>query len=240
MSRTIILSLATAATIAVASLASSAADARGFGGGGRRRLVVAVTAASVAVSAASAVLAASVAAVSAAATLAASVTSAGRRLLISPATAPGIPGHWNHWTHFHNHHWFWRDGRWVLTATAMTGGDYAEPVAARGRRAGGVDARALHLPDQELHAGRHGGVRRPVHQGSAVAPVDGRAAETPPQCFSPPSRSADDKASDAAPIQTQSSSNFAGRSYKDFLLANGLPVPDSTQQADKSDPKERL
>src|SRR5574341_697198 len=34
-----------------------------------------------------------------------------------------------------------------------------------GRSAGGVDTRALHLPDQELRAGWYGGVRGFVHQG---------------------------------------------------------------------------
>jgi hypothetical protein len=65
---------------------------------------------------------------------------------------------------------------------------------------------------------------------SAAAPVDGRAAEvTPaPQAPSvPPTPPVEDKASDAAP--TQNPSNFAGRTYKDFLAANGLPMPQGAQ-----------
>jgi hypothetical protein len=60
---------------------------------------------------------------------------------------------------------------------------------------------------------------------SAAAPVDGRSADaTPPQGpSSPPIPPAEDKASDAAPMQNPS--NFAGRTYKDFLAANGLPMP---------------
>jgi hypothetical protein len=63
---------------------------------------------------------------------------------------------------------------------------------------------------------------------SAAAPVDGRSADaTPPQGPSssptPPAPPAEDKASDAAPMQNPS--NFAGRTYKDFLAANGLPMP---------------
>jgi hypothetical protein len=37
----------------------------------------------------------------------------------------------------------------------------------------------------------------------------------------------EDKASEAAPMQNPS--NFAGRTYKDFLAANGLPMPQGAQ-----------
>jgi hypothetical protein len=65
---------------------------------------------------------------------------------------------------------------------------------------------------------------------SAAAPVDGRAADATPAPqgpSAPPAPAADDKASDATPMQNPS--NFAGRTYKDFLAANGLPMPQGAQ-----------
>ena len=66
---------------------------------------------------------------------------------------------------------------------------------------------------------------------SAAAPVDGRAADAtlaPQGPSGPPAPPAEDKASDAAPMQNPS--NFAGRTYKDFLAANGLPMPQGGQR----------
>ena len=65
---------------------------------------------------------------------------------------------------------------------------------------------------------------------SAAAPVDGRAADATPapqERSAPPAPPAEDKASDATPMQNPS--NFAGRTYKDFLAANGLPMPQGVQ-----------
>ena len=66
---------------------------------------------------------------------------------------------------------------------------------------------------------------------SAAAPVDGRAADATPapqERSAPPAPPAEDKASDATPMQNPS--NFAGRTYKDFLAANGLPMPQGAQR----------
>jgi hypothetical protein len=50
----------------------------------------------------------------------------------------------------------------------------------------------------------------------------------PQEPSAPPAPPAEDKASDATPMQNQS--NFAGRTYKDFLAANGPPMPQGAQR----------
>ena len=105
MSRKIILTLATAATIAAAGLGSSAADARGFGGGGfgggcggggfsgGGNFAAAAT---------------SLAVPRARPRRCRSINGRGR-------THPGHPGHPGHWPWHHHHwHWFFRDGRWII------------------------------------------------------------------------------------------------------------------------------
>ena len=51
--------------------------------------------------------------------------------------------------------------------------------------------------------------------------------QAPSSPSGPPAPPVEDKASDAAPMQNPS--NFAGRTYKDFLAANGLPMPQGAQ-----------
>ena len=64
-------------------------------------------------------------------------------------------GHGNHWRfHEHRHFVHWHHHIWVRPVGYVSGVD--------DRRA----ARSVHLPDQELHAGRHGGVPGSVHQGN--------------------------------------------------------------------------
>ena len=68
-------------------------------------------------------------------------------------------GHINvHWR-FHEHRHFvrWHNHFWV------------RPVGYAVRGVETAVARPVHLPDQELHAGRPGGVRRSLHQGNRPA-----------------------------------------------------------------------
>ena len=93
----------------------------------------------------------------AAATLAGAALSSGSAdAMISRRVNGGHPnGHINvHWR-FHEHRHFvrWHNHFWV------------RPVGYAVRGVETASARPLHLPDQELHAGRPGGVRRSVHQG---------------------------------------------------------------------------
>jgi hypothetical protein len=220
MSRKLILTLAMAATVAASALASSAADAHGFGGGGgfgggrggfgggghfggfaRGGLG------------------------------GGHFGGFGRGGRISMYHFNGHnPGHWQHWSHWHHHYrWFWRDGRWVY----LDGGDggYAEPIV------GSYTAPAVSTPGPCTCLTKSYTQDGMVvfadlcTKESAAAPVDGRAADAtpvPPQAPSaPPPPPAGDKVSEAAPIQNPS--NFAGRTYKDFLAAYGLPMPQGAQ-----------
>jgi len=95
MSRKIILTLATAATIAAAGLASSAADARALGGGfGHSSSIGRVGGGHFS-------------------------AKGGRKLtsILNPGgpDRPGRPGHPGHWTGWHHHgHWIFRGGRWII------------------------------------------------------------------------------------------------------------------------------
>jgi hypothetical protein len=131
----------------------------------------------------------------------------------------------------HHHLWFWRDGRWVYL-DGYDGG-YAEPVV------------GSYTPPAASSPGPCACLTKSYTQDgmvvfadlctkeSAAAPVDGRAADATPVPQGPsgpstPPPPAEDKTSDAAPMQNPS--NFAGRSYKDFLAANGLPMPPAAQK----------
>jgi hypothetical protein len=139
---------------------------------------------------------------------------------------------WAHW-HFPRHeHWYWRDGRWIYNEgyddsyrepVSYTQPTYSQPVSPPANTCNCL-TKSYTQDGMVVFADL-------CTKESAVAPVGGRAAETPPEENYQQSRSSEDKASDATP--PQNSSNFAGRTYKDFLTANGLPAQDSAEQADK-------
>ncbi|MGA8652887.1 MAG: hypothetical protein WB677_20130 [Xanthobacteraceae bacterium] len=234
MSRKVILTLATAATIAASALASSAADARGFGGGGGGGHFGG-------------------GGFSRGGGFGGGHFGGGgfsrgggfggghfggarfggghfggrsfARITPIRGGHPGFPGH-DHWAHFHHHwHWFWRDGRWVILDGDE--GGYAEPVGAPVASTPGPCTCLIKSYTQDglvVFADL-------CTKESASAPVDGGSADAtpvPPTPPTPPAPPAEDKASDATP--PQSSSNFAGRSYKDFLAAYGLPTPQAAQK----------
>jgi hypothetical protein len=218
MSRKLILTLATAATVAASALASSAADAHGFGGGGGGRGGFGGGS--------------HFSGFARAGGFGGSHFGGfGRGGRISMYHFPGHnPGHWQHWSHWHHHHrWFWRDGRWVYL-DGYDGG-YAEPIV------GSYTAPAVSTPGPCTCLTKSYTQDGMVvfadlcTKESAAAPVDGRTADAtplPPQGPSAnPPPSAEDKASETAP--TQNPSNFAGRTYKDFLAAYGLPMPQGAQ-----------
>ncbi len=226
MSRKLILTLATAATIAASALASTAADARGFGGGGFggghggfgggghfggfSRVG------------------------SFGGNHFGGIGRVGRISQFHfTGHNPGHFQHWQHWSHWHwpshwphHHHWYWRDGRWFYGEDYVSGGGYVQPVAGYSAPAVSTPGPCTCLTKSYTQDGMVVFADLCTKE-SAAAPVDGRAADAtpvPPQGPSgPPTPPAEDKASDAAP--TQNPSNFAGRSYKDFLAANGLPMP---------------
>jgi hypothetical protein len=208
MSRTIIFSLATAATIAMASLASSAADARGFGGGG---------------------FGGGGRGFSGGSHFSGGNHFAGRSVGHSRVAAlstgrggrgghpghPGKPGRPGHWTHWHNHHWIFRDGIWVDIDGGVDGEFDAAPVAAT---PGPCTCLAkTYTPDGLV-------VFADVcTKEAASARVDSTAEVTPLPPVEPkaskvtPPPPADSKAADVS--QAPTSTNYAGRTYKDFLAA---------------------
>ncbi len=110
MSRKVILTLATAATIAAAGLASSAADARGFGGGGGGFGH-----------------SASMGRVAGGGTghIGRGHGNGGGRLV--PILNPGLPGH-GHVAHNHHHHWIFRGGRWIIIDDVVDEVPVVEPA----------------------------------------------------------------------------------------------------------------
>jgi hypothetical protein len=204
MSRTIILSLATAATIAAVSLASSAADARGFGGGGMgggRSFGGGSHFASVGHVTTS--------------------RSVGRSRLatLNPGRGghpgkPGKPGKPGHWAH-HHHHWIFRDGIWVDIDDGYD--DVVdEPVATA---PGPCTCLTKTYTQDGLVV-----FADVCTKEAASARVDGSAADATPLPPAEPKASdatlvppADGKA--AAASQAPTSTNYAGRTYQDFLAA---------------------
>ena len=238
MSRKLILTLATAATIAASALASSAADARGFGGGGGFGHSVGIGR----LGGGGGV--GRIGGVGGIGRVGGGLGPVGGGIHrigggpilfppghhgpipLPPGHGPGFPPPW--WIHHHHHHrpWWFRDGRSV----AFEGG-IAEPVV------GSYAAPVMSTPGPCTCL-----TKSYTQDGlvvfadlctkeSAAAPVDGRAADATPapqEPSAPPAPSAEDKASDATPMQNPS--NFAGRTYKDFLAANGLPMPQGAQR----------
>jgi hypothetical protein len=199
MSRKILFTLATAATIAAAAtLASSAADARGFGGGGfggghgggfsrgggfgGNHFGGSHFAGS---------------------------HFGGRGI------GRGYPGRgWGHpvrWTHYHNHRWFWRDGRWIALDGEVGGYDAPAPVAAVGPctcltktyTRDGLVVFADVCTKEAASAPVGGGEVTPPAKSSEVAPP------------APPANVADAS-------QAPTTNNYAGKTYQDFLAANAL------------------
>ena len=219
MSRKVILALATAATIAAASLGSTAADARGFGGGGglggghfaggggfggrgnfaggggfggRGNF-------------------------GGGRTSFATLRGPGHGGLplhpIFPPGHPGFPGHPGWWWHHHYGHWFFRDGRWiVIDDGGVADAPVGLPVAAPGPctcltknyTPDGLVVFADVCTSEAASARVDGG---PATDATPVTPAP--SAPTPP---------VDGKTSDAT--QAPTSPNYAGRTYQDYLAAN--------------------
>jgi hypothetical protein len=205
MSRKVILSIATAATIAAASLGSTPADARGFGGGGGfggghfaggggfgGRGNFGGGRASFA-----------------------TLRGPGHSgLPLHPIFPPGHPGHPGWWGHHHFGHWIFRGGRWVIIDEVVDepGVVLPAPVLAPGPC---TCLTKTYTPDGLV-------VFADVCTNEAAsARVDGGPAAdatpvpTPPNAPAPP---VDGKTSDAT--QAPTSPNYAGRTYQDFLAAN--------------------
>ena len=188
MSRTIILSLAAAVTIASAGLASSTADARGFGGGFARGGGGGQGGGHIS-------------------------GRGGRTTLARIGTGgrtghpghPGHPGRFSHW-HPHHGHWLFRDGVWVDIGEGEA--PYVAPAAAPGPC---TCLTKNYTPDGLV-------VFADVcTKESASSPVDGRAADA----TQVPTTGA--KAADATQTPTPAApavTNYAGRTYKDYLAAN--------------------
>jgi hypothetical protein len=204
MSRKVLFTLATAATIAAAAtLASSAADARGFGGGGfggghfggggfsrgggfggshfggGNHF--------------------------------AGRSFGGRNFARVNPIRGGHPG-WGHpvrWTHFHRGHWFFRDGRWIELDGVEGGYDQPQDaVAAPGpctclTKTYTQDGLVVFADvcTKEAASARVDGTDAPPAKSSEVTPAPAPAPTA-----------------DAS--QAPTSNNYAGRTFKDFLAAN--------------------
>jgi hypothetical protein len=209
MSRTVILSLATAATITIASLASSAADARGFGGGGMGGGGGRSFSGGSHFSGGNHFAG----------------RSAGRNRLASLNTGrggrTGHPGHGHGHSHWHHHHhWIFRDGIWVdIDGGVDDGFDVAPVVATPGPC---TCLTKTYTPDglvvfadvctNEAASARVDGT------DAAMTPVPPAEPNVEPKASDvTPLPSADSKAAQAS--QAPTSANYAGRTYKDFLAA---------------------
>jgi hypothetical protein len=202
MSRKVILTLATAATIITAGLASSAADARGFGGsgfggghfaGGGR--------------------------VGGGGSSHFARRGGGRTLIpiLNPGRPghghPGFPGRPGHWAHWHHHHWVFRDGGWIeIDGVDGVDGGVEAPVAP-----GPCTCLTKTYTPEGLVV-----FADVCTKEAASARVDGKATDATPV---PP---VDGKASDAT--QAPTSPNYAGLTFKDFLAANAQAASQTSQK----------
>ncbi len=188
MSRKLILSIATVATIAIASFGTNSADARGFGGGMGRMG-------------------------------GGSHLSGGRTLtpILNPGRPgrpglpgrPGFPGRPGHWVFHHHGHFVFRGGRWIVLDEPVGEAAIDAPVAAAPGPC--TCLTKTYTPDGLV-------VFADVcTKEAASARVDGGATNATP---APSSSSApvENKAADAD--QAPTSSNYAGRTYADYLAAN--------------------
>jgi hypothetical protein len=130
-------------------------------------------------------------------------------------------GHWGHWAGWHHRRWFWRDGRWFYGD-----GDYGVD--------GGVDAAVAPvatpgpctcLTKTYTQDGlvvfadvcTKEAASAPVG-GTEVTPPAKTSEVTPPPA--PQAAQPDNKVADAS--QAPTTNNYAGKTYQDFLAANGL------------------
>jgi hypothetical protein len=208
MSRKFIFSLAAAATIAAAAtLASSAADARGFGGGGG------FGGGHFGGGGGGFARSSGFGGNHFAGRSFGGNHFAGRNFTRFNPIRGGYPGH-NHWAWHHHRHWFWRDGRWFYGD-----GDYGVD--------GGVDAAVAPVATP----GPCTCLTKTYTQDGLVvfadvctkeaasAPVGGTEV-TPPAKTSeatPPAPPTNVAEASQAPTTT----NYAGKTYQDFLAANG-------------------
>ena len=198
MSRKMILAIAAAATVAVATLASQSADARGFGG----RIAMARG-------------------VGSGAPRPILNTERGRGRIVRPiipgritrlcvlgrpCRPPGPPIWWHH--HHHHHHWVFRSGRWIIDDVVEAAPVVAAPVAA---------------PDPctcltKTYTPTGLVVFADIcTKESASAPVDSaaNASQVPTTAV----------AATAVPISVvPTTPNYAGRTYEDYLAANPQAV----------------
>ena len=218
MSRKLILTLATAATIAASALASTAADARGFGGGGG--------------------FGGGRGGFGGGGFARVGGFGGGHFGGVGPRRPDlGLPFPRRQSRPFASTGSIGRTGTPTIVGSGVTGagicgvdyvgGDYAQPVAAV-LGPGRVDSWGLHRPmksytqdgmvvfaDLCTEEFRRRAGRRPGCGTQPDAPqAPGRRARRPLQLRTR-----------RAMLSMQNPSNFAGRTYKDFLAANGLPMP---------------
>jgi len=138
-------------------------------------------------------------------------------ILLPPGRhGPSLPPPW--WLHHHHHwHWWFHDGRWVVIEEPLVGG-VAEPAP--------VPGPCTCLTKSYTQDGLVVFADLCTKE-SASAPIAGGAADATPVPSTPAAPSADDKASDASP---PSPSNYAGRSYSDYLAANGQAAAQTAQK----------
>lgn len=192
MSRTIILSLAAAVTIAAAGLASSTADARGFGGGFAR---------------------------GGGGLGGGHVSGRGSRPMLARIGTgrtgdPGHPGHHGHPGHWHpdHGHWLFRDGVWVDIDAGEA--PYVAPAP------GPCTCLTKNYTPDGLVV-----FADVCTKESASSPVDGRAADAT-QVPTTDAKTADAMQTPKTAATTET--NYAGRTYKDYLAANpqaSTPAP---------------
>ena len=206
MSRTLILTLAAAATITVASFASSASYARGGAGGGH-------------------------AGGGGHASMGGHINVGGHlgglhvgdghigrigRIGDRPGhPGHGYPGHIGRWA-FHGHgHWIFRGGRWIVIDPVV--GDVADVAPVSVASPGPCTCLTKTYTQDGLVV-----FADVCTKEAASAPVGGASSDATPV---PP---ANDKSSDAAPVapaadatQAPTTPNYAGLTYQDFLKANG-------------------
>jgi hypothetical protein len=203
MSRKILFTLATAATIAAAALSTSAADAHGFGGGGfgGGHFGGGGFARS------SGFGGSHIGGTHFGGNRFAGTHFGGRGI------GRGYPGRgWGRWAGWH-HRWYWRDGRWFYGDYGVDGGVDAAvaPVTTPGpctclTKTYTQDGLVVFADVCTKEA-----ASAPVG-GTEVTPLAKTSEATPP---APPTNVAE---ASQAPTTT----NYAGKTYQDFLAANGL------------------
>jgi hypothetical protein len=123
------------------------------------------------------------------------------------------PFHHHHDHRHHQHHWVFRDtieSWWTKMSSARILSVQARSV----RRFQCSSGRSVQLPDQDLHADRLRRVRRHLHQG-----ISQRAGlERPRRRRQAPTTAVPAEATPMSEVPT--APNYAGRTYQDYLAAN--------------------